>query len=220
MTRKLTALILALIMIISISACGQKDSADTELGWGTYDNNNYTNSFFGFSIDLPADYIKVSSQEIMDRNATPDENGVINPIDVNAITDLSAEPIIHYVFYEKYEEAPESQFNPYIKVFSENMSYSNNLYNKEDYVENSLSYTALVFENAGINVDIHPLEKPWISDRQFAKGTMEIEYEQFTMFQEMYAITKSNFTLVVLIGYSNPEEKAELYSYIESITMK
>ncbi len=153
-------------------------------------------------------------------NTTADENGIKHPINVNDIEDLSAEIIVHYVYCKKYEVAPLSQFNPYINIFSENMRSSNNLYNKEDYVENSINYTSMIFENAGVNVKVFPLEKPWISDRQFAKGSMQIEYDQFTMFQEMYALTKNNYTLVILIGYSNEAEKAELYSYIDSITIK
>lgn len=219
MTKKITALILALIMIISFSACG-KDNADTEFGWGNYKDGTYTNGFFNFSIDLPADYVQLSSQEIIDMNTSPDENGVKNPININEIEDLSAEAIVHYVYSKKYEEAPLAQFNPYINIFSENMQYSNNLYNKEDYVENSINYTSLLFEDAGVNVKVLPLEKPWISERQFAKGSMQIEYDQFTMFQEMYALTKNNYTLVILIGYSNDAEKAELYSYIDSIIIK
>jgi len=220
MTKKITALILALIMIISFSACGQKDNADTEFGWGTYENGTYTNDFFDFSIDLPKDYMHLSPQEIIDANTEPDENGVINPINVNEIEDLSAEAIVHYVYSKKYKTAPSAQFNPYINIFSENMQFSNNLYNKEDYVENSINYTSMIFENGGVNVKVLPLEKPWLGERQFAKGSMEIEYDQFTMVQEMYALTKNNYTLVILIGYSNPEEKAELYSYIESISIK
>ncbi len=220
MIKKITALVIALIMIISFSACGKKDNADTEFGWGAYKDNTYTNGFFNFSINLPDGYTQLSPQEIIDMNTTADENGIKHPINVNDIEDLSAEIIVHYVYCKKYEVAPLSQFNPYINIFSENMRSSNNLYNKEDYVENSINYTSMIFENAGVNVKVFPLEKPWISDRQFAKGSMQIEYDQFTMFQEMYALTKNNYTLVILIGYSNEAEKAELYSYIDSITIK
>ena len=220
MTKKITALVIALIMIISFSACGKKNNADTEFGWGTYEDNTYTNGFFNFSINLPDEYTHLSPQEIIDMNTNPDENGVKNSINMNEIEDLSAEAIVHYVYSKKYETAPLAQFNPYINIFSENMQYSNNLYNKEDYVENSINYTSMIFENAGVNVKILPLEKPWIGDRQFAKGSMQIEYDQFTMVQEMYALTKNNYTFVILIGYSNEAEKAELYSYIDSITIK
>ena len=39
MIKKFTALVIALIMIISFSACGNKDNADGEFGWGVYERD-------------------------------------------------------------------------------------------------------------------------------------------------------------------------------------
>lgn len=220
MIKKITALVVMLALLASLAACGKKDSADVEFGWGTYKGAHYTNEFFNFEIDLPENFHQRTPQGIVDMNLQPDENGIITPIDINSIEDLSAEAIVHYVYTAEYEETPEGMFNPYINVFSENMQYSNTLYNKEDYVENSINYTARIFTQSGINIKVFPLEKPWLGDRQFAKGSMKIDYDQFIMFQEMYAITKKNYAFVILIGYSNEAEKEELYKVLESIKIK
>ncbi len=219
MFKKITALIFALIMLISFTACKSKDG-EAKFGLGTHEDGRYENAFFNFTIDLPEDYTYLTPQEIVDMNTEPDENGIVNPINISDIEDLSAEALVHYVYGKKYDNPPSGAFNPYINIFSENMAYSNTLYSKEEYVENSLNFTSMIFISGGVGVEVMPLEKPWFGDRQFAKGTMKIDYEMFTMFQEMYVVTKSNYSLVILIGYTTPNEKAELYSIMESITIK
>jgi len=218
MMKKIAALLLALIMITTLAACG--NDKEVEFGWGTYENGTYENEFFDFSIDLPVEYTHLTTQEIIDMNTPADENGVVTPVQASEIDDLSIQALVHFVYAKKYETVTDGRFNPYINIFSENMDYSTDLYNKEDYVENNLTYTALIFKDSGVDVDILPLEKPWIGDRQFAKGTMKIEYDMFTMYQEMYSVTKNNYILVILIGYSTPKEKEELYSYIDTIDIK
>lgn len=220
MLKKIAALVLALMMLVSFSACKNSKDKDVEFGWGMTEDGHYDNAFFNFSIDLPEGYAYLTPQEIVDMNTEPDENGVVSPANINDIEDLSAEILVHYVYGTKYENPPSGSFNPYINIFSENMSYSNNLYSKEQYVNNSLDVTKMIFTNAGVGVEIMPLEKPWLGDRQFAKGTMQIDYEEFTMFQEMYVVTKSSYSLVILIGYSNAAEREELYSVIDTISIK
>jgi len=219
MMKKIAALVLVLAMITTLAACGNSNK-EAEFGWGVYENGTYENEFFDFSIDLPVDYTHLTTQEIIDMNTPADENGVVNPVQVDEIEDLSIQALVHYVYAKKYESVTDGRFNPYINIFSENMDYSTDLYNKEDYVENNLTYTAMIFEDSGIDVEILPLEKPWIGDRQFAKGTIKIEYDMFIMHQEMYAVTKNNYILVILIGYSTPSERDELYSYIDTIEIK
>lgn len=220
MFKRITVIMVALALAASLASCGKKDTSSAEFSWGSYDGNKYTNEFFNLSIELPENYHQLTPQDIVDKNLQPDENGIITPIDINSIDDLGAEALVHFVYTTKYEETPEGLFNPYINIFSENMQYSNSLYNKEDYVENSINYTAQIFTRSGIDIQVYPLEKPWYGDRQFAKGSMKIDYEQFTMFQEMYSLTKSNYALVILIGYSNEAEKEELYKVLDSIKIK
>jgi hypothetical protein len=220
MMRKPAALLLAIIMLISFSACKNNEPEVAEFGWGTTEDTVYSNEFFNFTIDLPDGFYFMTPQEIMDMNTEPDENGEINPININEIEDLSEEALVHFVYASQYETPPLGYFNPYINIFSENMAFSNNLYSKEDYVENNMRLTSMLFESGGVDVKVFPLEKPWFSERQFAKGTMQIDYDQFTMKQEMFVITKSNYAFVILIGYTTNTEKELLYSALESITIE
>lgn len=219
MTKKIMTLALVLLMTISFTAC-KNDSIDAEFGWGTTENGRYENEFFGFSIDISEDYYFKTPQEIVDMNLIPGEDGEITPYDINSIEDLSAEPMVHYIYATKYESVSSTHFNPYINIFSENMSYVNSNYSKEAYVENSLNFTQMIFENAEVGVEVFPLEKPWFDDRQFAKGTLRIDLEQFTMFQEMYSIRKGDYSFVILLGYSTPTERDELHSYLDTLTIK
>lgn len=218
MSKKILVLLMALVMLLSFSAC--KNDEDAEFDWGTHSNGVYENGFFNFSLELPENYNYLTPQEIIDRNAEPDENGVVSPLSISDIEDLSAEPLVHYIYGTKYVDPPLNAFNPYINIFSENMSNTGNIFGKEDYVENSLQVTSMIFTQAGVGIEVMPLEKLWFGDRQFAKGTMKIDYDMFTMYQEMYVVTKSNYSLVILIGYSTPSEKDELYSILQTISMK
>ncbi|MBN2558543.1 MAG: hypothetical protein JXB33_07310 [Clostridia bacterium] len=221
MIKKTIALAMSIMMLLSFASCAEKEEVEVEFGWGTLENGHYVNEFFNFSIEISPDYTFLSPQEIVNMNTRPamgdDGETVVDPVDITTIGDLSLEALVNYVYATKYKEKPEDEFNPYISVFSENMKYVNNTYDKEDYVLNSLNFTKSIFSNAGVGVEVLPLEKPWIDGRQFAKGVMRIQYEEFSMYQVMYAITKGSYALVVLAGYSTDEEKAEIESFIDSI---
>ena len=46
------ALILSLLMLLSLAACGQKDTNATPYTPGTTVGNTYTNEYFGFTVTL------------------------------------------------------------------------------------------------------------------------------------------------------------------------
>ncbi|MFO7612419.1 MAG: hypothetical protein R6W99_08060 [Clostridia bacterium] len=221
MNKKTIAFTISMAMLFSFTACAEKEKKEADFGWGVLENGHYENEFFNFSMDISPDYTFLSPQEIVNMNTSPtlgeDGETVVAPVDIGTIEDLSLEALVSYVYATKYKEKPDDEFNPYISIFSENMKYVNNTYDKEDYVLNSLNFTRNIFSNAGVGVEVLPLEKLWLDGRQFAKGVMRIQYEEFSMYQAMYAVTKGNYALVVLAGYSTDEEKAEIESFIDSI---
>ena len=217
--KKVVAYILMVAMIAAFAAGCASEPEEVEFGWGTLDyGKSYTNEYFGFSIELNPDLTFLSPQEIADANPPTDENGeVLDPIDVSTIADLSAEPIVQYLYASMYPEDEEGRFNSYINIFSENMSSIGSTINKEDYVQNYMAFSKYLYEGSMIEVESYPLEKIWLSDRQFAKGTLEVDYDQYTVFQEMYAITKNNYVLVIMCVYSNSQEKEVFDNMIQSI---
>ena len=219
MTKRIIAALLAVLLVLSLTAC-KKAPGEVEFGWGTTKNGKYENDYFGFSIEIAPEYTFLTPQEMADMNPKRDEEGNAVSVDITTIEDLSLEALVHFVYATKFSDPSQHTFNPYINIFSENMEFTGNFANKEDYVENSMRFTSMIFADAGVGFEIMPLEKPWFDDRQFAKGTMQIDYDQFTMFQEIYAITKGNYTFVVVIGYSNDAEKQELYSFLDTIKIK
>jgi hypothetical protein len=223
MRKKYTVLLIALSLTMVLASCGNEDTETEKLGWGVTENGNYKNGFFDFEIDISPDYLFLTPQEIVDMHYIPaeTEDGEDSAsVDISEIDDLSQEALVHYVYAMKYEETENVEFNPYINIFSENMSYADMTYSKEDYVRNNMEYTKMIFEEAGVDIEVSPVDKPWIDGRQFAKGSMEIGYEDFTMHQDMYVIMKGKYALVILIGYSNEDEKAELEGFINTIQVQ
>lgn len=218
MKRILVILLIIVLAASLMTGCSKKEE-QVEFGWGTLDNEkNYTNEFFDFSIDLNSDMTFLSPQEILNENPPNDAYGEeLEPIQISDIKDLSAESVVQFVYGSFYSEEESDKFNSYINIFSENMSSIGETMSKEDYVKNYMDFTEILYEDSMIEVKTYPLEKPWISDRQFAKGTLEIDYDQYTVFQEMYAITKNNYVLVIICVYSNDQEKAVFNGFIESI---
>ncbi len=224
MKKKLPALLIALSLTIGLVSCGTGETEAEKLGWGETENGQYKNEFFDFEITISPDYHFLTPQEIVDKHFAPaeyeEEDGDRQPVDIDSIENLEDEALIHYVYASKYDESDTFEFNPYINIFSENMSYSNATYSKEDYVRNSMEYTRMLFTDAGVSIELAPVEKPWIDERQFAKGSMQIEYDEFTMHQDMYVIIKGKYALVILIGYSSEAERQELEGFVNSIKIK
>lgn len=217
--KKLMVLILILALMVPVLAgCNEKETP-VEFGWGTLDyGKSYTNEFFGFSIELSPDMTYLSPQEIANENPPQDDEGnPLDPIDISTIEDLGSEAVVQFVYGSMYPEDTEGVFNSYINIFSENMSNIGETINKETYVNNYIDFSKYLYKNSMIGVESYPLEKPWISDRQFAKGTLKIDYDQYTVFQEMYAITKNNYVLVIMCVYSNQAEKEIFDRMIDSI---
>lgn len=228
MKKKLLTLLLVVSLALGFVSCGSGETKTKKLGWGETENGHYKNDFFDFEISMSPDYHFLTPQEIVDMHFIPivdEENGEENgeetqqPIDVELIDNLEEQALVHYVYATKYDESETFEFNPYINIFSENMT-GTTVYNKEDYVKNNMSYTQMIFKEAGVDIDLSPLEKPWIDDRQFAKAGMHIKYENFTMHQDMYVIIKGKYALVILIGYSTEAEKQELEGFVNSIKIK
>lgn len=217
--KKLIVLILVLVLASSGLAGCRKQEEEAVFGWGTLDyGKSYSNDFFGFYIELNPDMTYLSHQEIADANPPMDENGQeLDPIDISSIEDLSKESIVQFVYGKVYGEDIPDVFNSYINIFSENMSSIGQTMNKENYVTNYMDFSKYLYKGSMIEVETYPLEKPWISGRQFAKGTLKIDYEQYTVFQEMYAITKGSYILVIMCVYTNQNEKEMFDQMINSI---
>ncbi len=74
--KKLLALLLALMMVFSFAACGEKETADnkTDAGdkssftFGTVENNVYENEFIGIGCELPSAWTFYSEEDIMELN--------------------------------------------------------------------------------------------------------------------------------------------------------
>ena len=213
------ALILITVLAIITMATGcTKEKETAEFGWGEISQGKYTNEFFEFSIELDPDMTFLSPQEILNANPPYDENGqVLDPIDVSSIEDLGAESVVQFVYGSLYSEDIEGKFNSYINIFSESIRSIGETINKENYVKNYMEFSKYIYEDSMINVVTYPLEKIWISDRQFAKGAMEIDYDQYKVFQDMYAITKNNYVLVITCNYTTEQEKEIFDKMIDSI---
>lgn len=209
--------ILALLMTLA-TGCTKEEEA-VEFGWGTLDDENrYTNEFFEFSIELNPDMTFLSPQEILNANPPYDENGEeMEPIDISEIEDLGAESVVQFVYGSLFSEEDPGKFNSYINIYSESMRSIGETMNKENYVKNYMDFSEYLYKNSMIDVYVHPFEKVWISDREFAKGTLEIDYEEYKVIQEMYAITKNNYVLVIMCNYTNDIEKEIFDEMIASI---
>lgn len=209
--------ILALLATL-VTGCSKKEE-EAEFGWGSMDNNGkYNNEFFNFSIALNPDMTYLTPQEILNDNPPYDENGdELPPIDISSIEDLGAESVVQFVYGSLYADEVPGRFNPYINIFSENMTSMGETINKENYVSNYADFTKYLYKNSTIDVESYPLEKLWISDRQFAKTVLKIDYEEYTVYQEMYAITKGSYVLVIICVYSEPTDKEIFDKIINSI---
>lgn len=63
-TKRISALLLGLLLAMSLAACGADDTPKKEFSAGVTDGNTYTNEYFGFTATLDESWTFFTSDEI------------------------------------------------------------------------------------------------------------------------------------------------------------
>lgn len=197
------ALILSLLMLLSLAACGQRDTNATSYTPGTTVGNTYTNEYFGFTVTLDessgwtfytseqlAQLIGQTS-EVLDNSETVSESleRSKNAIEMVAIRTDNATLI----------------------VTVENLGASNGAkYDESSYVDTALANLAQQLTNAGnTNVCTEKATLPFAGEEHYGI-LVNTELQGVTMAQTIVCVKVDNYVAVVTAVNDSDESSADL----------
>jgi hypothetical protein len=207
-------ILLIILLSVAVSHCNSVKEP-VNFDYGHVENHTYKNAFFKLSMDLPADWV-VQSKEQVDklqeggREIIAGDNknmkAILKASEVNSATLLS-------VF--QYEVGSAVEYNPNITLVAENLKSFPGIKNGSDYLvqtskllkQSQLDYSYIDQTFKKINVDKH----------RFYVMNASINYMSLSINQTYYAGLFDRFCLGIILSYNSDEQKAELEKVVYSM---
>lgn len=210
-----TSFVIALILLISSILVGCNREVTFTLG--ILDEGSYSNSYFGFTIDIDENYYFLTQEEILKiRNSAVDETENFGTEEIV----LSEQPVVYYLYALKEPLNSARTDNPYIAIYSERLDYIDASINtKEEYIQYNMNFAVAVFNASGFKATSSNIDKLWYDDRQFANAILTVNLEDNTMKKELFTIIRNDYAITVILGYSNSNDREEMIKFLDTITI-
>lgn len=196
----LGALILSLLMLLSLAACGQKDTNAIPYTPGTTVGNTYTNAYFGFTVTLDESsgwtfYTSEQLAQLIGQTSCNSET-------VSESLERSKNAI---------EMVAIRADNATLMVTVENLGASNGAkYDESSYVDTALANLAQQLTNAGnTNVYTEKATLPFAGEEHYGI-LVDTELQGVTMAQTIVCVKVDNYVAVVTAVNDSDESSADL----------
>lgn len=204
------ALILSLLMLLSLSACGNKDTNTVPYTPGTTVGNTYTNEYFGFTVTLDENsdwsfytieqlaQLIGQSSEVLDNSETVTES------------------------LERSKDAMEMfairTDNANLSVMVENLGAANGAkYDESTYVDTALTNLAQKLTNAGhTNVSTKKTTLAFAGEEHYGI-IINTEMHGVSMEQTMVCVKMGNYVAIVTAVSGLDESSADLLAVFKSL---
>lgn len=194
------ALILSLLMLLSLAACGQKDTNAIPYTPGTTVGNTYTNAYFGFTVTLDESsgwtfYTSEQLAQLIGQTSCNSET-------VSESLERSKNAI---------EMVAIRADNATLMVTVENLGASNGAkYDESSYVDTALANLAQQLTNAGnTNVYTEKATLPFAGEEHYGI-LVDTELQGVTMAQTIVCVKVDNYVAVVTAVNDSDESSADL----------
>lgn len=195
----------------------QEKNFDKEVGfdYGQVKDGKYTNSYFGFELEIPKDWVvqsKEQTQELekmgKDILAGEDETmqAIIKASEVNSATLLQ-------VF--QYEVGSPVDYNPNFTMAIENTKAFPGIKSGSDYLVSArkmIKQTPMEFEH----IDEEFTSKTF-SGQEFYLMNVTMKYSGNSIYQKYYATLLKDFAITMVVSYNTPEQEKEVDSIVNSL---
>jgi flagellar biosynthesis regulator FlaF len=200
-------LLSALHIILIVGAC-RPPQFQNNFDYGLVESNQYTNEFFGCSIDLPADWV-VQSREQMEKLQNLGKEMIAGE-DKKFKKELKVSDIrsANLLTVFKFELGSTVEFNPNISIVAENVKFSPGIKSGADYLNHSrklLEQSQFKYDSISTNFD-----RVNFSGKVFSRMYTSVNYKGIPITQEYYSAIISGFSFNLVISYSDEEQKKEL----------
>lgn len=196
---------IGLLLIITIAVSCNFDSKPKNFDYGKVENGQYTNSYFGMTIDLPDTWVVQNEEEKAammemgkDLVAGEDQN-------LKAIIEASEVNTANLLTMFKYEVGSPKGYNPNFLVIAENLKNSPGVKTAKDY----LFHARKLMERSNIDYDFGDgkIEKVIINDQEFYVMRPTIYYMGIEIHQAYYCTLVNGFSLGFSMSYMEEENR-------------
>lgn len=207
--KKILAVLMALIMILSFAACSKKpdEKAETEVitvnpERGTAENGNYNNDAFGIGLELSGDWYFLSDEEIASAMGTTADE--LFGEDVLAETEY---------LYDLY--CVENSSNTTVSITYENLGTIGEYTSESDYLNTVVNQLLTATENSG--VESSELSVVKVSGMDYPCLNLTLSYGGMTIHERM--IVRKVGTWIGTVTFATLDE-AELDTLTEALSFK
>ncbi|WP_058486535.1 hypothetical protein [Defluviitalea phaphyphila] len=215
--KKFLSILLVLIFSISIfSGCGKKEK---EITLGTFENNKYSNDYFGFTMEFPEDWHIATDEEREALMAATAE--IVSKVDEDLAEDidLASQETLYLALAYKYPPLEYTGgFNPNISCKANNLGLIDSVIIKtgKDYLE----YSKEALEETDLGYKIGDISTEKIGDTDFYVLDVSLESPVITVYQKYYVKIIDKYALSYLLTYSSEEEKNELTDILNTVSFE
>lgn len=207
--KKLTTL-LVVLLLLTLTACTSKP----DLTLGEYEDNTYSNSYFGMSFVVPDDYT-IIPREVLDELLGVTTEYLEEETDVSKIAlKLSEQQTLYYTMVSQYPTDYVDGYNPNIIVQSENLNIIGKalVKNGEDYIEITKEH----LKDMGIPIEFGDIETTMLDSQEFYIMTTISDYG-VDVYQDYYVAIINDQALTFVATYFDDESKDAMTVVMDSI---
>jgi hypothetical protein len=202
---------------IIITGCDAQENL-SNFDYGTTEENIYSNSFFDFTMTLPADWVLQSVEET--ENIMEEGRKLVAGDDKNLESVLKAAEIntANLLVIYQYEMGAAVDYNPSLMLMAENLRNAPGIKNGADYLFHArkfLSQGQIQYDHLD-----EEFEKVDINGMTFHLMNTNINYMGYDIKQKYYSTVLNGFSLNMIITYVYDDQKSELEQSINSLTFE
>ncbi len=209
-----SALILLIIILSNSIANSQSDNFD----YGRVENGVYQNAYFGFTIQLPVDWVVQSREQTENLASTGKKLVAGDDENLKAVMKASEVNIANLLAVFQYELGSPVEYNPNVMIVAENIKNVPGIKKGSDYLfqarrllqqgQFKYDYLSETFDNEKIN------------GTEFYKMDAHLNYAGLEIKQMYYSTVLKGFSFNVIVSYVSDEQKKILLESLNSISVK
>lgn len=206
---------LVLIFLVFVTTSSTLYFKKKNFDYGTIKDNKYTNSFFGFEMDIPEDW-NVQSKEQTEHLMKVGKKMVAGD-DKNLKAAISASEVnsANLLMVFKHEMGAPVDYNPNFMVVAENLKNAPGVKNGADY----LFQCRKLLEISQVKYDTIDSEfkQLIINGQEFHVMNAAMSFMGMNIKQQYITTVKEGFALSCIVSYTTENQKEELDEVINSI---
>ncbi|WP_335973483.1 hypothetical protein [Gaetbulibacter jejuensis] len=190
-----------LLFSLLIISCKKNSEEDLMYSRGIISEGNYTNNYFGFTLNFEPQTWSIVNKDIVDSLSENALENVFDNVDEETVEVSESNPLL--VLNKTFSDS-EDGFTPSFTIIAEDLR-GNTVLTAHDYIE--ALKQQLLFSN--IDYKINDSEYPKIING-FKVSSTNIFYRENNSFQDFIAFESKRYCVSFLLTYRNLSEKKQL----------